>query len=149
MALLLVSGTHIFASHVGAVPMTKRNGMMDRIRDRVENGAGDRDNDGNPNLIDPDLHDNQNEGDVTTDNNGTSTAPIQGTDSATGGADPLTSNDPATTTTPETTKAETTTKADDGVLDDEKGGFNWWGIIIAVAIAAAVVILIIALLPKK
>lgn len=148
MALLFVSGTHIFASHVGAVPMTRRNGMMDRIRDRVENGAGDRDNDGNPNLIDPDLHDNQNEGDVTTDNNGTSTAPIQGTDSATGGADPLTSNDPMTTN-PETTKAETTTKADDGVLDDEKGGFNWWGIIIAVAIAAAVVILIIALLPKK
>ena len=147
MALLLVSGANIFASNVGALPVARKNGMMDRIREKVEEGVRDNDNDGNPNLTDP----NDNGNAATTDNGGTTTAPNQGTDSQTGSADPATSNDPATTTTPDTTKAETTTQGDNSdVLEDENGGgFNWWGIIIAVAIAAAVVILIIALLPKK
>ncbi len=156
MALILVSGTQIFASRIDAVPVNKRNGMMDRIREKIEDGVGDSDNDGNPNVTDPDKSENTNQGgDNSTgpqngSDSGAGNGSGAGTDSATGGADPLTSNTP-TTTDPQTSNPETTTQAENSdVLEDENsGGFNWWGILIAVAIAAAVVILIIALLPKK
>jgi hypothetical protein len=53
VALLLTLGTQIFASGVGAAPMNRRHGVMDRIREKVESAVEDDDNDSNPNLTDP------------------------------------------------------------------------------------------------
>jgi len=141
MALLFTLGTEMFASQIGYVPTNKRNGMMDRIRDKVEEGARDIGD-----ALTPGTTEQGTNG--TTQNGSDTTSTAVGSDTSTGAADPLTSNDPAITS-PSTTMDETTTTAED-VNDAEDGkGFNWWGVLIAVAIAAAVVILIIALLPKK
>ena len=131
MALLFTLGTEIFASQMAVIPTNKRNGMMDKIRDKVEQGVRDIE-----------------DGMTTTQNGGETTSITPGAQTSSDIADPATSTLPETTK-PSTTKDETTTTKEDVNNTDNSKGFNWWGVLIAVAIAAAVVILIIALLPKK
>lgn len=131
MALLFTLGTEIFASQMVLVPTSKRNGMMDKIRDKVEQGVRDIE-----------------DGLTTSTVGGETTSVTPGAQTSSDVADPATSTTPETTK-PSTTKDETTTTKEDVKDTENSKGFNWWGVLIAVAIAAAVVILIIALLPKK
>ena len=141
MALLFTLGTEIFASQMVLIPTNKRNGMMDRIRDKVEEGARDIGDALTPGTTEQGAN-------GTTQNGGDTTSMSPGAETSTGAADPATSNAP-TTTSPSTTRDEATTTKEDVNDAENSKGFNWWGVLIAVAIAAAVVILIIALLPKK
>ena len=141
IAMLLTLGTEIFASHAGNIPSSKRNGMMDKIRDKVEQGVRDIE-DG----LTPGTTDNGNVTDMPNKDDSTSSLP--NAENSTGSAEPATSTTPSETS-PSTTKTETTTVAEDSTESSDSKGFNWLGVLIAVAIAAAVVILIIALLPKK
>lgn len=140
-ALLCIFSLNVFASSKAGMPSPKRRGVIDDVRDKVEDAIDKTDKDP---LQNPTTPMPMAPGETTPEGN-------NGANGTTQTQEVVTTDTSAVDTTKTTDKTTTSSVTTTNKVEDtaEKTSFNWWGIVIAVVIAAAVVILIIALLPKR